>query len=228
MTTLTVADFADTGQWRLIVEIHTDGMKAMLENTLHDDLEPQILFSTAWDEDPDALLRHIENTVYDNPRMLDDFSARILLFDRRTLFIPTHIAEQHEGEEEEIYTSLYRAEPEDVISETDGDITALSSFAPGLKGFLCRTFPGARVSTNLMAQVAAARKGEGLRMLVTVRPKEADFILLDGSALISASTHSQSCQADVAYHACNIISAYGLDPADVALPPTIEIPFQVL
>ena len=97
MTTLTVADFADTGQWRLIVEIHTDGMKAMLENTLHDDLEPQILFSTAWDEDADALLRHIENTVYDNPRMLDDFSARILLFDRRTLFIPTHIAEQHEG-----------------------------------------------------------------------------------------------------------------------------------
>lgn len=223
MTTLTVADYADTGQWRLIVNIHPSGMKAMLENTLHNDVEPQQLFSTRWEADPDTLLHNIENAVYDNPRVLDDFSARIVLFDRRTLFLPTKVAEENEGAEEEIYTSLYQAEAADVICEADRDITAVSSLASGLKGFLNRTFPGARVSTNLMMQVSNLRKenNEGRkRMEVTVREqeKEADFILLDGSSLISASTHSVNSKEDVVYHIYNVIDSYGLDPCEVEIP----------
>ena len=223
MTTLTVADFADTGQWRLIVNIYTTGMTAFLENTLHADVEPQHLFTTRWEYDPDSLLHNIENAVYDNPRMLDDFSARIVLFDRHTLFIPTKVAEENDGIEEEIYTSLYKSDAADVICETDGDLTAVSSMTPRLKGFLSRTFPGARVSTNLMMQVAALRKenkGSGKRMEVTVRDadREADFILLDGDALISASTHSVSGDDDIIYHLYNIIDAYGIDPEDVKVP----------
>lgn len=223
MTTLTVADYADTGQWRLIVNIHPTGMKAMLENTLHKDVEPQQLFSTKWDAEPDNLLHHIENAVYDNPRVLDDFSARIVLFDRRTLFIPTSVGEENDGAEEEIYTSLYQAEAADVICETDRDITAVSSLAPGLKGFLNRTFPGARVSTNLMMQVSKLRKENkegGKRMEVTVREqeKEADFILLDGGSLISASTHSVNGKEDVIYHTYNVIDSYGFDPGEVDIP----------
>ncbi len=223
MTTLTVADFADTGQWRLIVNIYTTGMTALLENTLHTDVEPQQLFSTRWEYDPDSLLHNIENAVYDNPRMLDDFSARIILFDRRTLFIPTRVMEEEEGMEEEIYTSLYKADEADVICETDGDLTAASSMTPGLKGFLCRTFPGARISTNLMALVSSLRKENaegGLKMQVVEREaaREADFILLDGKSLLSASTRPVSGKDDVIYHVYNIINAYGLDPEDVAIP----------
>lgn len=223
MTQLTVADYADTGQWRLIVRIYPSGMTALLENTLHDDVEPQQLFATQWEVGRDNLLHHIENAVYDNPRVLDDFSAKIVLFDRRTLFIPTAYLEEHEGAEEEIYTALYTADPADVIVETDKDLTALSSFAPGLKGFLNRTFPGARVSANLMDSVSRLRRENGaggMRMEVAVRDrdKEADFILLDGSDLISASTHSVSGDADVTYHIYNIIDSYGLDAASVSIP----------
>lgn len=223
MTTLTVADFADTGQWRLIVYISPTGMRAMLENTLHTDVEPQQLFSTHWENDPENLLHNIENAVYDNPRMLDDFSARIVLFDRKTLFIPTKVLEDDEGMEEEIYTSLYKADAADLICESDGDITAVSSLSPGLKGFLYRTFPGARISTNLMSLVSAMRKeneGGGKRITVVERENgcEADFILLDGNALISASTHSVAGREDIIYHVYNIITAYGFDPADVDIP----------
>lgn len=224
MTTLTVADFADTGQWRLIVNIQTTGMEAFLENTLHDDLEPQLLFSTTWEEDHENLLRRIENAVYDNPRVLDDFSARIVLFDRRTLFIPTVLAEETEGYEEMVYTSLYNVGESDVVVETDGDLTAASSLAPGLKDFVLRTFPGARVSTNLMFQVATQRgKGEGKRMIVTRRTGEADFILLDGRDLISASTHSCAIDDDVIYHLYNIISAYGINPSEVCMPEEYKL-----
>lgn len=223
MTTLTVADFADTGQWRLILNIHPTGINALLENTLHKDVEPQRLFATRWDNDPDNLLHHIENAVYDNPRVLDDFSARIVLFDRRTLFIPTVVIEENESEAEEIYTSLYTAKEADVVCETEGDLTAASSLAPGLKGFLQRTFPGARIATNLMMQVTQLRKensGSGKRMTVTVRDedKEADFILLDGVSLVSASTHTVNGLEDITYHIYNIIDTYGLDPSEVEIP----------
>lgn len=223
MTTLTVADYADTGQWRLIVNIYTNGMTALLENTLHADMAPQQLFSSSWEVDSDTLLHNIENAVYDNPRVLDDFSARILLFDRRTIFIPTKIVEESEGVEEEIYTALYRAERGDVISETDRDLTAVSSLVPGLKGFLNRTFPGARVSTNLMHQVSELRKHsekKGKRMVVTARPEvnEADFILLDGENLITASTHTVKSDTDVTYYIYNIIDSYGIDPCEVDIP----------
>ena len=228
MTTLTVADFADTGQWRLIVNIYTSGMTAFLDNTLHDDVEPQQLFSTRWEPDAETLLNNIENAVYDNPRMLDDFSARIILFDRRTLFIPTVLAEESEGAEEDYYTDLYHAAKEDVIIETDGDITAASSLAAGLKGFLSRTFPGARISSNLMAQVSRLRKenaGKGLMMSVTPREqeREADFILLDGSDLISASTHSVAAPEDIIYHTYNIIDSYGYNAADVEVPEAYRL-----
>ncbi len=228
MTTLTVADYADTGQWRLIVNIHPSGMTAFLENTLHDDVEPQQLFSTRWEPDRENLLHNIENAVYDNPRMLDDFSARIILFDRRTMFIPTALVEENDGIEEDYFTDLYHAAKQDVMVETDRDLTAAYSLAPGLKSFLNRTFPGARVSSNLMTQVSRLRKdnsGKGLTMSVTHRDqeREADFILLDGEALISASTHSVGCPEDIIYHLYNIIDAYGYNPDDVMVPEPYRI-----
>ncbi|MDE6299164.1 MAG: hypothetical protein K2M10_05925, partial [Muribaculaceae bacterium] len=64
MNGLTAADYADTGQWRLIVRIYLSGMSAFIENTIHTDLAPQLLFSSEWECEPDDLLNHIENAVY--------------------------------------------------------------------------------------------------------------------------------------------------------------------
>ena len=100
MNGLTSADFADTGQWRLILKIFPSGMSAHLENTIHTDLEPQLLFSTQWEVDGANLLRNIENAVYDHPRVLDDFSARIIIYERKVLFMPTELIEETEGAEE--------------------------------------------------------------------------------------------------------------------------------
>lgn len=229
MTALTAADYADTGQWKLIMNIYTTGMEAFLENTLHPDVELQLLFSVKWENDPGNLLEHIENAVYDHPRVLDDFSASIILFDPRTLFIPTAVLDE-EDSEIEIYTSLYNAEPTDILVETDRDLTATSSMAPGIKSFLKRTFPGTIISTNLMNQVRNLRKEKSgkddeenslvrmKKMIVTERDNEADFILLENKSLISASTHSIKAKEDIIYHVYNIIDAYGLKPDEVSIP----------
>ncbi|MBD5358453.1 MAG: DUF3822 family protein [Bacteroides sp.] len=212
MNILTAADYADTGQWRLIVKISASGMCAHIENTIHTDLEPQLLFATEWEPDSDNLLRNIENAVYDHPRVLEDYSARIIVYDPKTLFMPTEAMEDIEGAEENVYTSVYKADPSDVMVDIEGDLMAAHCLVTGIKGFLNRTFPGAKLESNLMSKVRTLRQtNDGVKLYLEAREREADFVLLDGRNLLSASTHPFACAADIVYHALNIIDVYELN-----------------
>lgn len=218
MNGLTAADYADTGQWRLIVNVMSTGISAYIENTIHKDLEPQLLFATEWEANADNLLKNIENAVYDHPRVLDDFSACVIVYDAKTLFMPTEVMEETEGAEETVYTSVYDADPAEVMVDVDADLTAAHCLAPGLKGFLNRTFPGAKIESNLMNKVRTLRRmNVGIKMYVVVRAAESDFILLDGKNLLSASTHATVCAPDSVYHAFNILDVYGLQPTSTPI-----------
>lgn len=219
MHKLTAADFADTGQWKLTVNITKTGLEAVLENTVHEDVEPQPLCRVEWGQPEDhELLEKIENTVYDNPRLLDDFSTKIVLFDPKTLFIPTEIAEESTGSEEEYHGRIYSCERNDVMSAHDRDVTATWSFAPGVRSFLYRTFPGARITCNLLERVRESRKpGEGTCLNISRRDKEADLILTDGDLLLSAATHECRNSEDLSRLIKNLLDAYGLNPENVKI-----------
>lgn len=209
MNGLTAADYADTGQWRMIINIRIDGMEVWLENTIHQGIEPQELFNVRWDPNTEDLLSEIENAVYDHPRVLEDFSTRIVLFDRKNLFFPTELYEE-EGLEEDHYAEIFGLSAEEVMTDRDKDISAAFRMAGGLKSFLLRTFPGARITSNLMQGVREKRNADnGLRIYLTVRRGEADFIFFENNKLISGSTHPWRQEADIIYMLFNIIDLYG-------------------
>lgn len=210
MYKLTAADFADTGQWKLILKIGCRGLEALLENTVHPEIESQPLCKASWPQNKDQLKKNIEEAVYSNPRLLDDFATNIILFDPRTLFIPTEIAEERAGAEEEIYQKVYAAEPSDIMTDFDRDITAAWALAPGVKSFLMRTFPGARITCNLMDKVRNLRKNnEELWLWTFARSEEVDVIMLDSKKLISASTHEWTHPDDIAFLTFNLLDVYG-------------------
>lgn len=218
MYTLTAADFADTGQWRLLLKIGSTGLEAFLENTLHAEIEPQPLCRASWEINKDKLRNNIEEAVYNNPRLLDDFATRIILYDPRTLFIPTEIADQSLGAEEELYKKVYVAEEADIMTDRDADITAAWCMAPGLKSFLMRTFPGARISCNLMELVRDFRKtNSGASILAVARNGEADIILLKDNKLFSASTHEWTHPDDIAYLVWNLLEVYDFKPEEMVV-----------
>lgn len=223
MYNLTAADFADTGQWRLLLNIGAAGLEAFLGNTVHSDLPPQPLCSVSWEKDRDALRKNIEDAVFGNPRLLDDFATNIIIYDDRTLFIPTEVAEQAAGKEEEVFNEIYSAEDADIMTDVDRDITAVWSLGPGVKSFLMRTFPGSRITCNLMHKVRNLRKGnKGVSLFAYADPlfaggKEADVILLDDGNLISASTHEWKDTDDIAFIAWNLMDVYGYRPEEVAV-----------
>lgn len=214
MYELKASDFADTGQWRLVIKIKKGGLSAFLENTLHPEIELQQMCDVEWEADEKTLCKNIEEAVYENPRLLDDFATKVIIYDRRTLFIPTELAEASAGEEEELYRKVYEAETADIMTDTYKGLTAAWSPGPGVKSFLSRTFPGARVTCNLMEKVKGVLNGglekwtDGLReyneddetplwLYEDIRDGEADLILTDGEKLLSASTHEWKKEEDL-------------------------------
>lgn len=214
---LTAADYADTGQWRLIMRISTKGMNAFLENTMYPDLPPEQLFSSTWKGKGKELLAHIENAVYDHPRVLDDFAARITIEDADTIFVPTDKINDDDTFAPSFYTELFGGEEKDVMYDTEEEVTAVFRGVAGLKDFLSRTFPGARIDNHLMSLFKDCRQISGCQITIDVREEDADFVLTDSGSLISASTHFINGDNDVAYHLFNIINVYDYDPMKMSV-----------
>lgn len=218
MYTPTAADFADTGQWRMILNIREDGLDAWLENTLHPELPPQKLCESEWEKDSSSLLKHLENAVYESPRLLDDFATRIVLFDSHTLFVPTHVAEESSDSESELYNQIYEARQNDIMYDTSGELTAIWSMSPGVREFLLRTFPGARLTCNLLERVRTATGGhQPWTLYVTLRTLEADIVLANEGELICAATKPCKSDAELGRYVKETLSAYGRSEKDTGL-----------
>lgn len=218
MYNLTAADFADTGQWRLILKIKKSGLVAYLENTIHPEIPLQHLCSETWTKDPGLLKNNIEESVYKNPRLLDDFATRIIIYDSHTLFIPSEEVEDSSGAEEEIYKKIYPGDDADILADSDKDITALYNPGTGVKNFLMRTFPGSRITCNLLDKVRNLRKNNrDLSLFIEERDDEADLILLDNENLISASTHPLYEPEDLQQLVSNLLDAYDYKTSEVTL-----------
>lgn len=203
----------DTGQWHLTVYFSRRRAVASLKHLSELSAKRRTFFDVRWDSEGKELLKRIESTVYENPSVLDDYSADIVIAAADTIFVPSEIHD--ESAAENCYTSVYRgADPDDILSETDNDLTALSVGAPGLKAFLGRTFPGARISSSSMAFLRKFRNlpGSGPRVYIHAEDRETQVIALEGRKLLCSAIHDTPTPADAFYAAMLTFRAYSLDP----------------
>lgn len=208
-----IGDIAD---WRLICVISARGMGAWLKHA-NPTQEIVTLFDEKWTCHNDTLLERIENTVYDHPQVLDDFSADIAIVAPKSIWVPTAMVADDEEESARLYNQIYTAEECDIMSEAVEDATSLFTLVPGLNAFLKRTFPGARLHSHLavMARRFRERSADEPRIFIDIREGEADFLAFDRRNLIMAATHPWHAPSDLQYHLFNIMNVYGLDPAQV-------------
>ena len=211
-------DYSDTGQWQLIVNISRNGIFAGLHIRHSDEPARRILLSQQWDVSEESLLDKIEDSIYDNPSVLDDYSAQIVIETPRTIFVPTAILEQEE-DPASFFTDIYNnVLPEDIMREDVGGVTALFFLTPGLKSFLARTFPGAKFRSHLMRRFDQFRKGGAIaRLYITVRNADADLILISGDNLVSASTQKWQTPTDLAYRLFNLLDVYSMSGPEVEI-----------
>lgn len=206
------ADYLDTGQWHLAVDISSYGLGAWLVPDASLGRSPKTLAEESWNPASENMLHRIEDAVYDNPTILDDYSADIIIESDRQLWLPADIYTSDE-ECAEIYTKIYGGDEFDVlINETVKEKTAFT-LVPGLKSFMQRSFPGARIwSQQALLKEAGMQPHDEYKFLVDIRKDSADFILLHRGNLLSASSHPWKSEADISYTLMNILQTYGADP----------------
>lgn len=224
---LTPADFADTGQWRLLIYVSSGGMRALLRHA-SDKSRPAVqIFNEEWrSESPDILMRHIENAVYEHPSVLDDYATEIVVEAQELTWVPSGIFDGDgisEDVAEEIFRSVYPEGSCEVMADRIGEETALYTLAPGFDGFMARTIPGARMRSHLGVLAERLRRmdaGSGrLRVYADIRERRMDLLAFRGEGLVSASLQSWNTPEDAAFRIFSLLNAYssGAEDSEVYL-----------
>lgn len=213
---LSAADLADTGRWRLIIYIHPDGISAYLLSVADLEIPAGRLFDISWDHDRATLLANIENAVYDNPRVLEDYSADIIIQTDKVIWTP--LSDDY-SDAEDIFASLFHTDTGDIFIHESDSLAALFTIAPGLKGFLDRTFSGTRISSHLSLLAAACRpeSDAGISLFADCRKDKADVFLFSGDKLLCGASHDISSPSDAAYIFFSLADVYEIKPSDIHL-----------
>lgn len=219
------ADYIDNGQWHLAVNISDHGFGAWLVPDAAIGRPAKVIVDESWAPVKEGLLHRIEDVVYDNPTVLDDFSADIILESDRQLWLPSDL---YPADEDcaDIYTKVYGGEPYDVIVNQSGIQRVAFALTPGLKAFMQRSFPGARIWSQLtLLKEAAIRADEMFKCVIDIRDACFDIVLLRRTELLCAASHPWKSENDIAYTVVNILHTYGADPkeTDIVLSGMREI-----
>lgn len=219
---------SDTGQWRLIIYIGKGGISAWIKSTEDPTTPVGQLFASVWQPSDDGLLTRIENAVYDHPRVLDDFSADIIIETEKCIWVPQALAEENpEINCERWFAQVWPGMEEEFFADECGDKLCLHMLTPGLRFFLGRTFPGTRISSHqtLLVRNLAGRAADDTRMYVDIRQREADILIFSGKNLLCCMTREWHSETDILWHVFNLLETYGIDPskAQVCLSGMREI-----
>lgn len=206
------ADYMDNGQWHLAVDISEHGLGAWLVPDASLARSPKVLVEESWQPSAEGLLQRIEDAVYDNPTILDDYSADIIIESERQLWLPSGLYPTDE-DCAETYTKVYGGEDFDVLVNDTGSEKNAYTLIPGLKSFMQRSFPGARIwSQQSLLRLAALQPHEEYKCLVDIRRNSADFVMTHRGDLLCAASHPWKSENDIAYSLINILRTYDAMP----------------
>lgn len=223
----TYSNFADTGQWKLILSISGNEISAFLKNLTEPKALPLLLFRNLRSDTETELLQFVETAVYDNPRILDDFATQIVITSPRALWIPADFVDEDEFDPA-LYTCVYKVDDEDIFSDSDEEEVCLYSLVPGLKSFINRTLPGCRVTSHLFVLKSLYLKrlstedvnhsdSEGFSFFVDVREGFADIFLFRRNTFFCGASHLWKEVSDIAYKIMLMADAYSVKSKEACL-----------
>lgn len=205
------ADMLDTGQWHLAVDISERGLGAWLIPDESLGRVPKTLVDEHWEPSDEGLLTRIENAVYDNPTILDDYSADIVIESNRQLWLPSEFYPT-DDDCAEAYVSVYGGDILDVMVNDLGTEKVAFMLVGGLKSFMQRSFPGARIwSQQALLKGAALTAPGGNKTLVDIRDGNVDFVTIRHDELLSVSSHPWKTETDIVYPLFLTFQTYGVD-----------------
>lgn len=195
-------DFSDHKVWRLILTVGMHDLRAVFIDSTRRVAVPYV--TRRWQGPLQDSLRALEDAVYEDTLLLDDYDTTVLLRPAATLLVPPDWAAERTPEElEEAMSRLDPTEEKDIWQEPMGEAVALYSTPTGIRDFLGRTFPTEDVRHALRPMVEhftprAAREG-GDKMWAHLGDGRMDICAYRDGRLLEASTHRFDAPMDAAY-----------------------------
>lgn len=209
----TFPDISDHQRWQLQLTAGHNGVRA----NYFDVISPRAFVHTDqhWRCDPADALRKIEDTIYDNPDIVDDYTTCILVRPVQMVFLPADSLPPDADEEARELADLVDAcENKDVWSEELlPGIRAVYTTPGGVRDFLTRTFPTEDVQLALrpMARHVAAWGADGAeKVWVHLDADTLDIIAMAGGKPVIINTREYHGAADAAYYVVSVVRTLGL------------------
>lgn len=207
-------EYSDPDRWRQIVLISAGGVRSWMSDRRDSAAALRPCVDVSMDARNPGLLRRIEDAVYDNPILLEEFATDIIIATERFTLIPSPL-ETDAAENEAIFTTAIGGDADMPMVSPLGSATILYSLEPGLEDFISRTFAGARTMHHLVpAALHFGRSPQGgTTLYADIRAGWIDMLAFRNKELIMACSQRWRDPADAAYYIFAACDAWELDPA---------------
>lgn len=208
-------DFSDNTLWRLILTVGMNELRATFCDKNGTRFEPYSL--RQWQCDPVDALKNIEDAIYEDPMLLNDYDTTILLRPKMTLIVPPgEFSEDNPEAMAEAASLVDASEHKDVWLQPLGEACALFTTPRGVRDFLSRTFLTGDVRHALCPIVGMfsekARMEGGEKMWVHIQPEYLDVVAFRQGNLLLANTWRFDHPTDAAYYLLYAWKTLELDP----------------
>ncbi len=204
----------DTSMWNLLLKISDDALHVVLYSIVEDN--SLILRKFQFDPTATSKLQALENIIYDNPLLLNEFRRiHCVVEPDHTMVIPAEVTDT--DDRELIFKAIYPDFRGEIIAEDNGSRNSISliGIPSELNGFLRRPFHNASVTGHLTSLcryfTAKSANANNMKMMANIRPGSLDLIVLHGGALLAANTFSFTDPMDAVYYILACRQRLGLD-----------------
>lgn len=223
-----MVNFSDTGEWKLVLSISSSGISAVFKNLIDEDAAPLLFFKNTWDTADINLMNEIEASIYDNPRILEDFATNIVVTTPEALWVPAEFTEDDEFDVN-LFTCAYPANDDDIFSDFGNEEVCLYSLVPGLKAFLQRTLPGCKISSHLSVikpvfeslemqkMVSESANNAFAGIYINIHENFADIFAFFNGRFLCGATHQWHDIADIAYKVVLVADTYKFSRKETCL-----------
>lgn len=221
-------DISDHARWRALLTIGSSGVRAHFYAS--DVRSAFLLIDTPIGGDPSDALAPIEDAVYSDPALLDDYDVAVLVRPDRMILLPA--AEAGDEPEDEAARRLNLLDPrqrKDVWAVPAGEHVAMFTTTEGVKDFLARTFPTEDVSpalAPLLSRRPSRAEDAEATAMVHLDPGTLDIVVWQNGRLVLANTRRYSGTADAAYYIVYALQALGISPASTHIEVSAPSPLR--
>ncbi|MBD5214194.1 MAG: DUF3822 family protein [Bacteroidales bacterium] len=199
--------------WQLYIAIEDRGLDIMIYNPL----EEHSLMTAYLDFEGDFSSKAVEDAIYDNPLLLNDFNrVTVVMRNNHFTLLPDDVTTDP-ALTETICSELTGRTDSEVLLDRLPLLDMSVAFAPDqdLLNFLRRTFPGVSVRHRISGLIqywhATSRPMRPLTTLINLRENSIDIASYSANTLQFANTFSADTMADRLYYIMAVRESLGAD-----------------